>query len=107
MRPPSTRPDAGGNPATGSRCRGNEGNGSLIDARNRPGKIPRREWRQIVHALADADEMHRNLEFRGDGDQDAAARGAVELGHDQTGDADDLAENLNLRQRILPDGGVE
>ena len=40
-------------------------------------------------------------------DQDAAARGAVELGHDQAGDAGDLAEHLDLRQRVLADGGVE
>ena len=43
----------------------------------------------------------------GDRDQDAAARGAVELGHDQPGDARDLAEYLDLRQRVLPDGGIE
>src|SRR5580704_5435996 len=71
------------------------------------GKIPRRERRQIVDALADADEMHRHFELLRDGDQNAAAGGTVELGHDETGDADDLAENLDLRQRVLADGGVE
>ena len=40
-------------------------------------------------------------------DQDAAARGAVELGHDEPGDAGDLVEDLDLRQRVLSDGGVE
>src|ERR1700722_12192666 len=71
------------------------------------GKIPRRERRQIVDALADTDEMPRHFELLCDGDQNAAARGAIELGHDEAGDADDLAENLDLRQRVLADGGVE
>ena len=51
--------------------------------------------------------MHRHLEFLRDGDQNAAARGAVELGHGEAGDADDFAENLDLGQRVLADGGVE
>ena len=37
----------------------------------------------------------------------AAARGAVELGHHEAGDACGPAENLDLAQRILPDGRVE
>ena len=45
--------------------------------------------------------------LRGDRHQDAAARGAVELGHDEAGDARDLAEHLDLRQRVLADRGVE
>src|SRR5580704_16469175 len=71
------------------------------------GKFVRRERRQIVDALADADEMYRHFKLLGDGDQNAAAGGAVELGHDEAGDADELAENLDLRQRVLADGGVE
>ena len=51
--------------------------------------------------------MHRDFELRRDGDEDAAAGRAVELGHDQTGDDDGVAEDLNLGQRILADGGVE
>src|ERR1035441_5106120 len=43
----------------------------------------------------------------GNGDENAATRGAVELGHDQAGDAGDLAENLDLVERILADGGIE
>jgi hypothetical protein len=31
--------------------------------------------------------VDRQAVFLGDGDQDAAARGAVELGHDEAGDA--------------------
>src|SRR5580693_3859640 len=71
------------------------------------GEVVRRERRQIVDALAEADEMHRHFEPLRDGDQNAAAGGAVELGHDEAGDADDFAENLDLRQRVLADGGVE
>ena len=71
------------------------------------GKIPRGERRKIVDALADADEMHRQAEARGKRHQNAAARAAVELGHHQAGDARGLAENLDLADRVLPDGGVE
>ena len=79
----------------------------VIEPGDGAGEIARRKRRQIVDALADADEVHRNLEFRRQRDQDAAARGAVELGHDEAGDAGDFLENLDLRQRVLPDGGVE
>src|SRR5450830_1913963 len=48
-------------------------------------KITRGEGGKIFHALADADEMHRQAEAGGNRHQDAAARGAVELGHHQTG----------------------
>src|SRR6185437_3457023 len=57
----------------------------------RPGEIARGEWCQVVDTLADADEVHRQFEAVGDGDEDAAARGAVELGHDEPGDAGGLA----------------
>ena len=43
----------------------------------------------------------------GRGDEDAAARGAVELGHHEAGDPRDLAEDIDLRQRILPRRRVE
>ena len=43
----------------------------------------------------------------GERHQDAAARGAVELGHHQPGDARDAGELGGLRQRVLPDGRVE
>src|ERR1700722_10038880 len=70
------------------------------------GKFMRRERRQIVDPLADADEMHRHFEPLGDGDQNAAAGGAVELGHDEAGDADELGEIMHLRHRALAEGGV-
>src|ERR1700689_3546571 len=43
------------------------------------GEIVGGEWRQIVDTLTDADEVHRHGEFLGDGDQNAAPGGAVEL----------------------------
>ncbi len=51
--------------------------------------------------------MHRQAELGRDRHQNAAARGAVELGHHQAGDARGLAENLDLAERVLPDGGIE
>ena len=51
--------------------------------------------------------MHRHAETLGDGDEDAAARGAVELGHHEAGDARGAPELLDLRQRVLADRGVE
>ena len=71
------------------------------------GEILGREGREIVDALADADEMHRQREFPRDGHENAAARGAVELGHGEAGDARDFVEYLDLRERVLPDGRVE
>src|SRR5439155_5433292 len=67
---------------------------------NRVGKIPRGERREIVDAFADADEVHRQLEFLRQRDQDAAPRGAVELRHHESGDAGGTMKCLNLRQRI-------
>ena len=51
--------------------------------------------------------MDRQLELLGRRDQHAAARGAVELGHHQTGHAGDVAEHLDLVQCVLAGGGVE
>src|ERR1700756_3688246 len=53
--------------------------------RDRGGEILRREGAEIVDAFADADEVHRDAVLGGDRHQDAAARGAVELGHHQAG----------------------
>src|SRR5438552_12479182 len=75
------------------------GSKASLKSRERAAEILGRERRQIVDALADADEMDRQFEFLREGNQDAAARGAVELGHDEAGDAGDLAEHLDLRQR--------
>ncbi len=57
--------------------------------------------------LADADGVDRQAELLGRGDQHAAARGAVELGHDEAGHARALAEHLDLGKRVLAGGRVE
>src|SRR5580700_1723825 len=69
---------------------------SSRQARNGAGEITRGERLQIVNPFADADEMHRQAESRRDGDQDATARGAVELGHREPGDAGRAFEHLDL-----------
>src|SRR5215472_10330355 len=80
---------------------------SSRQTRDGRGKISRRERREIVHTFADADEVHRQFVLGRDRDQDAAAGGAVELGHHETGDAGGPGEFVDLRERVLPDGGVE
>ena len=62
---------------------------------------------QILDRLADADEVHRQAELAGQSHQNAALGGAVELGDHESGDAGDLAEGLDLRERVLADGGVQ
>src|SRR5438874_7682482 len=50
-----------------------------LDPSDRPREVLRLERREVVDALAHADEMHGQAKLRCDGDQDAATRGAVEL----------------------------
>src|SRR5262249_54959923 len=78
-----------------------------FNPRDRACEILRRERREVVDTFAYPDEMYWQAVFRRNGNQDAAARGAVELGHDKTGDAGEVAKHLDLGQRILPDRGVE
>src|SRR6202034_4245550 len=66
------------------------------------GEVARRKRRKIVDAFTDTDEVHGNGEFCSNGDQNAAARGAVELGHHQPGNADGFLENIDLQQGVLP-----
>ena len=61
---------------------------------------------KIVDTFADADEMHRQLMFLRQRHQNAAARGAVDLGHHDDGDAGDAMKSLNFRPRVLSDGGL-
>src|SRR3984893_8238632 len=79
----------------------------VFQAGDGTGKIARLESLQVAQAFADPDEMHRKLEFLGDRNEDAAARGSVELGHDKTGNAGDTAENLDLVDRVLADRRIE
>src|SRR5467141_165782 len=72
----------------------------LIQSDHGAGEVARGEGRQVVDAFADADIVNRQAKFCRDGDQDAAARGAVELGHHQAGDAGDFAEDIDLVERV-------
>src|SRR6516162_9685305 len=74
---------------------------------NGAGEVAGGKRRQILEPFADTDIVDRHPELRRDGDQDAAACGAIELGHGKAGDADRLLEDLDLRQRILPNSSVE
>src|SRR5882757_8251293 len=80
---------------------------SAFNPCNRLREIPRGERREVVDALADADEMHRQFVLFRQRHQDAAARGAVELGHDQAGHARCTMKRLDLRQRVLSHRGIE
>jgi hypothetical protein len=51
--------------------------------------------------------VDRQAILLGGGHQHAAARGAVQLGHDQAGDARHILEDLDLLERVLPVGGIE
>ena len=62
---------------------------------------------EIVDTLAHADEMHGQGKFLRDGDEDAAARRAVELGHHQPGHPGTLAEDFDLIEGILSGRGIE
>src|ERR1700730_14777193 len=79
----------------------------IVQAGDGTGKFARLESFEVARPFPDTDEMYRKLEFLGDRDEDAAARGSVELGHDKTGDAGDTAENLDLVDRVLADRRVE
>ena len=60
-----------------------------------------------VEAFAGADELDRHTQLFRNRKDDAALRGAVELGHDQARDADGLVELLRLRERVLALARVE
>src|SRR6056297_1881612 len=88
------------NPHALSRLR-TTSNTLLGNSRDRLREIARGKRIEIVDALADADIMHRQGELVGQRHEDAAARRAVELGHDEAGYAGGLAEDLDLRERVL------
>src|SRR6185312_2417641 len=78
-----------------------------LDPCNGLRKVSGGEWREILDALADADEMHRKPVLFRQRHQDAATRGAVELSHHQPRDARRTMKRLHLRQRILSHRGIE
>src|SRR5688572_8837793 len=65
------------------------------------------EGAKVVDAFADPDRVDGEAELLGRGDHDSAARAAIELGHDEAGDAGKVAEHLDLGQSVLAGGGVE
>src|SRR6185437_5525064 len=71
---------------------------SGIQPNDGAGEIARGEGREVIDAFADANVMHRQAESRGDRNQDAAARGAVELCHHQPRHTRDLAEDVDLAE---------
>ena len=65
------------------------------------------EGDEVVDFFAGADEAYGEIEFAGDGDDDAAFGGAVELGQHDSGDASVAPEFAGLVEAILACGRVE
>ena len=65
------------------------------------------EWNEVVNLLAGADETNRQIQLAGDGHDDAAFRGAVELGEHDAGDTGVAPEFARLVQAVLTGGRVE
>ena len=63
------------------------------------------EGNEIVDPLAHAHVLHRQLQFVGDGKDDAALGGAVQLGQDDTRKTRGLQELLGLDQAVLAASG--
>src|SRR3954453_22676923 len=68
-----------------------------LNSRNGLGEIASGERREVIDAFADADEVHRQFELFRQRHQNAAARGAVEFGHHQAGNASGTLKRLDLR----------
>ena len=71
------------------------------------GKLFRFKREQIVHRLADADELDRDLKMVVDADKRTAAGRAIELGENQTCDACMFDELLGLPDRVLAGVGIK
>ena len=65
------------------------------------------EGDEVVDFFAGADEADGQIQLAGDGHDDAAFRGAVELGQDDSGYAGVAPEFAGLIEAVLPGGGVE
>src|SRR5664279_3461869 len=70
---------------------------SAFNPCNRLCEIPCGEGCEIVNALADADEVHRQFVLFRERHQDAAARGAVKFCHHEARDPCGTMKRLNLR----------
>src|SRR5206468_12329158 len=62
---------------------------------------------EVLDALAEANQLHRDLELADDADDDPALRGPVELGQAHAGKTDRLVEHAGLRKPVLTGRGVE
>jgi hypothetical protein len=65
------------------------------------------EGGQVAHPLASANVLDGQTQLRGDGERDAAARRAVELGEDDATDPGILNELLGLQEAVLTGGRVD
>src|SRR2546426_11821051 len=65
------------------------------------------EWQEVADLLPHSDEPHRDVEGVLDRKHDPALRGRVELGQDNSGQADGLVERLGLSQSVLPGRRLE
>ena len=65
------------------------------------------EWDQVVDFFAGADEADRQVQFAGDGYDDAAFGGTIEFGEHDAGDSGVAPEFAGLVEAVLPSGGVE
>src|SRR6478672_5274766 len=65
------------------------------------------EGRKVVRSLTESDELDRDAELSLHRDDDAALRGAVELGQDDARHVDGLGEDLGLLEAVLARRGVE
>src|SRR3954465_14061209 len=81
--------------------------GAPLRAEQRAGEVVGVERPQILELLADADQLDGDAQLIGDGQRDAALGGAVELGEDDAGDPDSLAEQLRLPDAVLTRRGVD
>src|SRR6266850_3688027 len=61
----------------------------------------------VLRFFAEANEFDRDIELLADGDDHAAFGGAIQLGEDDAGDVDGLADHLGLLDGVLAAGGIE
>ena len=80
---------------------------SFLLLKQRFHEAPAVEELQVVDLFADADVFDRQVQFAGDREHDTAFGGAVELGHDEAGDVDELRELAGLLHGVLAGGAVE
>ena len=70
-------------------------------------KYCRIKWPQVVNTFASPDKAYRNPAIASDARNRAAFGRSVELGQDQSGDAEGLVEGLDLVHCVLTGIGVD